>query len=197
MGEGDEPARPDHSVAPQAQAGSLDPVMIDAQAVRGGRFGPTFHNAGCRGGHTIGAKRSILVEILGLPIAVGVDPAKPHDVRSGQELLGERLPEFPNLAAIVADRGYRGLAALASRNGLRLDIKAPPKGTAGFTPLAPLYRVEAHVRAPGSLATAVTLLRGHEDEREGLARSRGDRLPDHAPENRADMVTPFEVYRPE
>jgi hypothetical protein len=36
-------------------------VMIDAQTVRGGRAGPTFHNAGGRGGRTIGAKRSILI----------------------------------------------------------------------------------------------------------------------------------------
>ena len=117
-------------------------VMIDAQTVRGGRAGPTFHNAGGRGGRTIGAKRSILIEILGLPLAVRVDPAKPHDVRSGRELLDERLPELPNVAAIVADRGYRGLAALAARRGMTLDIKAPPKGTKGFTPLRPLYKVE-------------------------------------------------------
>ena len=117
-------------------------VMIDAQTVRGGRFGPTFHNAGGRGGRTVGAKRSILIEILGLPVGVRVDPAKPHDVRSGRELLDEMLPELPNLAVVVADRGYRGLAALTARNGLRLDIKAPPKGQSGFTPIAPLYRVE-------------------------------------------------------
>jgi hypothetical protein len=44
-------------------------VMIDGQTVRSGRAGPmsTFHNAG---GRTIGAKRSILIDILGLPIAV-------------------------------------------------------------------------------------------------------------------------------
>jgi len=117
-------------------------VMIDAQTVRGGRFGPTFHNAGGRGGRTVGAKRSILIEILGLPVAVRVDPARPHDVRSGRELLRDELPSLPNLAAIVADRGYKGLAALAASNGVRLDIKKPPKGTSGFTPIAPLYKVE-------------------------------------------------------
>jgi len=117
-------------------------VMIDAQTVRGGRFGPTFHNAGGRGGRTVGAKRSILVEILGLPVAVRVDPARPHDVRSGRDLLRERLPDLPNLTAIVADRGYRGLAALAANNSLRLDIKKPPSGASGFTPIAPLYKVE-------------------------------------------------------
>jgi putative transposase len=116
-------------------------VMIDAQTVRGGRAGPTFHSAGGRGGRTIGAKRSILIEILGLPLAVRVDPAKPHDVKVGRDLISDHLAELPNVAAIVADRGYRGLAKLAARNHLVLDIKAPPKGV-GFKPLAPLYKVE-------------------------------------------------------
>jgi hypothetical protein len=31
---------------------------------------------------------------------------------------------------------------MANRKGIRLDIKAPPKGTVGFTPIAPFYRVE-------------------------------------------------------
>jgi transposase len=39
-------------------------VMVDAQTVKGGRYGPTFHEAGGRGGRTIGTKRTLLVEIL-------------------------------------------------------------------------------------------------------------------------------------
>jgi putative transposase len=117
-------------------------VMIDAQTVRGGRAGPTFHNAGGRGGRTIGAKRSILVEILGLPLAVRVDPAKPHDVKVGRDLLADNLPSLPRVQAILADRGYRGLANLAARKQVRLEIKAPPKGTKGFVPIKPLVRVE-------------------------------------------------------
>jgi hypothetical protein len=42
---------------------------LTLQTVRGGRAGPTFHSAGGRGGRTIGTKRSILIEILGLPLA--------------------------------------------------------------------------------------------------------------------------------
>jgi putative transposase len=119
-------------------------VMIDGQTVRGGRAGPTFHNAGGRGGRTIGAKRSILIEILGLPLAVRVDPAQPHDVKVGRELLKEQLDSksLPRLQAVVADRGYRGLGNLAAHHNFKLDIKAPPKGVKGFTPIAPLYRVE-------------------------------------------------------
>jgi hypothetical protein len=60
--------------------------MIDAPTVRGGRAGPTLHEHGGRGGRTNGTKRSIVNEILGLPLAVQVDSVKPHDVRSGREL---------------------------------------------------------------------------------------------------------------
>jgi len=136
-------------------------VMIDGQTVKGGRAGPTFHEAGGRGGYTRGAKRTILIEILGLPLAVSVESAKPHDVQSARKFLREQLdpkhPALPGLQAIVADRGYAGLAALAASHGLNLDIKKPPappmlppakpggkwrKGKRTFTPLRPLYKVE-------------------------------------------------------
>ena len=133
-----------HLVRARAKRKTVEPtmVMIDAQTVRGGRAGPTFHDAGGRGGRTIGAKRSILIEYLGLPLAVRVDPAKPHDVKVGRELLAEHLDDLPLVRDVIADRGYRGLAALAARKQLGLHIKAPPKGSSGFVPLAPLYKVE-------------------------------------------------------
>jgi transposase len=117
-------------------------VMIDAQTVRGGRAGPTFHEKGGRGGRTNGAKRSIAIEILGLPLAVQVDSARPHDVSSGRTLLSRTLPQLGTVKAIVADRGYRGLTKMTAKRQIKLEIKAPPKGTSGFTPIAPLYRVE-------------------------------------------------------
>jgi transposase len=117
-------------------------VMVDAQTVKGGRYGPTFHSAGGRGGRTIGTKRTLLVEILGLPVAAAACSARPHDVVAGRELLRERLPDLGRLQAIVGDRAYRGLARLAERKHLALDIKAPPRGVSGFTPLWPLYKVE-------------------------------------------------------
>ena len=117
-------------------------VMVDAQTAKGGRAGPTFHAAGGRGGRTFGSKRSILVDILGLPFACRVDPARPHDVASARLLLADELPALPRLRAVVADRAYRGLAKLTARRGLALDIKAPPAGASGFVPLRPLVRVE-------------------------------------------------------
>ena len=121
-------------------------VMVDAQTVKGGRYGPTFHQAGGRGGRTIGTKRTLLVEILGLPVAAAACSARPHDVVAARELLRTRLPDLARVRAIVGDRAYRGLATLAGRKHLALDIKAPPPGTSGFTPLWPLYKVE-HVIA--------------------------------------------------
>ena len=126
----------------KGRSGTPSMLMIDAQTMRGGRAGPTFHEKGGRGGHTNGAKRSIAIEILGLPLAVRVDSARPHDVSAGRELLADTLPALGTVRAVVADRGYRGLARMAARNRIALDIKAPPKGATGFTPLRPLYKVE-------------------------------------------------------
>ena len=60
-------------------------VMIDAQTVKGARYGPTFHEAGGRGGRTMGTKRTILVGILGLPIAAHAGSARPHDVTAARK----------------------------------------------------------------------------------------------------------------
>jgi hypothetical protein len=77
-----------------------------------------------------------------LPIAARADSARPHDVVAARELLGDRLADLPRVHAIVGDRAYRGLVRLAERRHVTLDIKTPPKGGSGFTPLWPLYKVE-------------------------------------------------------
>ena len=117
-------------------------VMVDAQTVKGARYGPTFHEPGGRGGRTIGTKRTLLVEILGLPVAAAACSARPHDIVAARDLLRSRIDELPRLRAIVGDQAYRGLERLAARKGLALDIKAPPPGTSGFIPLRPLVKIE-------------------------------------------------------
>jgi putative transposase len=117
-------------------------VMVDAHTEKGSRYGPTFHEAGGRGGRTIGTKRTILVEILGLPVAAHAGSARPHDVAAARELLTDRLADLPRVRALVGDRAYRGLAKIASRKHVNLDIKAPPAGRTGFVPIRPLVRIE-------------------------------------------------------
>ena len=65
--------------------------MVDAQNGKGARYGPMFHEARGPGGRTMGTKQTILVEILGLPVAARVDSARPHDVRAGRAELRERI----------------------------------------------------------------------------------------------------------
>jgi len=117
-------------------------VMIDAQTVKGGRAGPTFHARGGRGGRVIGSKRTIMIDILGLPVACRVDSAQPHDVIAGRALLREQWSSLPRVSTVMGDRGYRGLAAMVSGHGVTLSIKTPTPGSVGFIPIAPLYRVE-------------------------------------------------------
>ena len=62
--------------------------------------------------------------------------------RSARLELTGQLPDLPRVRAIVGDRAYRGLAGLAERRHVRLDIKAPPPGTSGFVPIRPLYKIE-------------------------------------------------------
>lgn len=81
-------------------------VMLDAQAVKGGRYGPGFHAAGGRGGRTIGTKRTVLVEFLGLPVAAQASSARLHDVQAGREILRDRLADLPRVQAIVATRTH-------------------------------------------------------------------------------------------
>lgn len=78
----------------------------------------------------------------GCGVAARVDPARPHDVSAGRELLREHIDTLPRLRAIVGDRAYRGLAALAERKHVALDIKAPPPGVDVFRPIWPRYKVE-------------------------------------------------------
>lgn len=117
-------------------------VMVDAQSVKGGRYGPTFHDTGGPGGRVFGTKRTLLVEILGLPIAAHAASARPHDVSVGRQLLRECVDGLPRLRAIVGDRAYRGLLGIAQRKRITLDIKVPPPGRSGFTPIRPLYKIE-------------------------------------------------------
>jgi len=63
-------------------------------------------------------------------------------VSAGRRLLDTTLPALGTVKAVVADRGYRGLGKMAAKRGINLDIKAPPKGSSGFTPIGPLYKVE-------------------------------------------------------
>jgi hypothetical protein len=141
LGDGDGPPGGDRPGPPRARAGAVD--GHDRRPDREGRsLWADVPRAGVRGGRTIGTKRTLLVEILGLPVAADACSARPHDVVAARELLRERIDGLPRLRAIVADRAYTGLARLAARKGLSLDIKRKPAGGPAFVPLRPSVKVE-------------------------------------------------------
>ena len=51
-------------------------------------------------------------------------------MKVGRELLAEHLHELPLVRDVIADRGYRGLAALAARQHLGLVASGPASITA-------------------------------------------------------------------
>lgn len=84
----------------------------------------------------------MVIDILGLPLAVSVESAARTMSARVAGCSTAPLPALGTVKAVVADRGYRGLGKMTAKKGIKLDIKAPLKGTVGFTPIAPLYRVE-------------------------------------------------------
>ena len=94
-----------------------------------------------------GRKRHLLVDTLGLLIAVLITGAGLDDGVAAPRLLAQVTPaDFPRLGTIFADQKYHNHvfeAWLAEhRAGWRLDVKMRPEGTKGFTPLAKRWVVE-------------------------------------------------------
>lgn len=61
-------------------------LMVDCQVVKGARGGRSFHEPNGMARFN-GAKRTIAIDYLGLPVAASVIGAHRHDVRAGRELL--------------------------------------------------------------------------------------------------------------
>ena len=103
---------------------------------------------GYDGGKKIkGRKRHLLVDTLGVLIAVLITSAGLDDGAAAPILLGHVTPhDFPRLITIFADTKYHNHALeawmAAHRAGWHLEVKPRPEGTRGFTPLEKRWVVE-------------------------------------------------------
>jgi putative transposase len=120
-------------------------AAIDSQSVKTAEGGK---QRGIDGGKKVkGRKRHILVDTLGLLIAVVVTAANVDDAKAAQDVFAQvRGRDFPRLEVVFADGKYHNYDLsdwlTRHRRPYDLEVVSRPVGTTGFKPLKVRWVVE-------------------------------------------------------
>jgi putative transposase len=91
-----------------------------------------------------GRKRHVIVDTLGLLLAVVVHPANENDAQSAPPVLKQLLGKVPRLKVIFADKGYKGLPGglLWRCFHWLISVVEPDDDGSGFDPLPKRWVIE-------------------------------------------------------
>ena len=122
-----------------AGAGSLD-----SQSVKnvGGKQAARGYDAGKK---ITGRKRHLLVDTIGLPIALKVTAASASDQAGARSLFAANKEKLKDLKKIWVDGTYRGVewhTQVKEEYGIELEVSKNPEGIKGFIAQAKRWLVE-------------------------------------------------------
>ncbi|MGW4985469.1 IS5 family transposase [Streptomyces mirabilis] len=117
--------------------------VIDAQSVKTSTSVPTAGQGTDAGKKTVGRKRSIVTDTIGLLPAVPVTAASVQDSVAGTRFLDQVAADHPGIRKVWVDGRYRQhLVEHAATLGIDMETTQRTPGTRGFTPIPKRWAAE-------------------------------------------------------